>query len=549
MNIYSKEATDSLDKKTQLYQQKRYATPQNPASFLGSKVSSNSSQKRFTFENHTKPMEPVRSTEAKDQMSNTQPINSVGFYNNSRSIYDRHQYDGNSFKNTINPNTMKESLQSQQMDQNMIQQFQDLQRLLMNNPNILQHTENLISISKSPSQNFNIHGSNVKSTSNYINQIGELEKALGEQRIENEKLKTTLKSYQFDLESYEKQLEVEKEKAASAMEELDSCQELRNRLDESVFEIQKLESERDFHHKNHMDLRKERYNRSNGEFQVVNLKRELSFKSEEVEALKNRCQELQQNVEELMIFAEKPLNEKESSTETFYAKKIVELESIIKRLRDEHSDVETIGARRSRRLSPRSASYKDLAFHNGGSNSDEKLVTLKIENDALKQKIETNRKENNMLRSDLERLKLKEENSNREPNPVPQAQKLLKEYQDQISSLQQENQKLRQSLNSKISTGKHDNEEIVSDLQKMVSALETEKGQLLQKIDSLQTEIAYKNRELVRLHELGGEDTNQETIQNLINANKRMTVEINRLQEQIRKMESFSRDSMLDSYQ
>jgi len=543
MNFISKETTDSIDKKLSMMKEKRYATPQNPVSFVNSKYQMGTSSRKIPFETKTfKPRDPVNvTTDQKDPLIQTQPLSNNGFHESmSQSIYDR-QFESTPKNRLSQP--LKESGVPVNLDLNMLTQLQQLQAQILNNPNIIQQTQSLLALqlNRSPNPSSN---SSVKQSTNYITQIGELEKQLGEQRIENERLKTAIRDLRFELESREKQLESEQLKSTAAMEELENCQELRHKLEESMFEIQKLESERDFHHRNHMELRKDRYARTNNEFQLTNLKREINFKSDEVESLKQRCTELQQNIEELMVFAEKPLNEKEGSTETFYAKKIVELEATIKRLREEKVEQDTTGIRRSRKPSPRSTSYKELGAIN--MLSDEKSLTLKFENDALRQKNETARKEIQLLKAEVEKLKLQESPVVNGNGPA-QSQSALREYQAQIESLQQENSRLKQLVNSRSNVGKNDNEGIIQNLQRTVASLEREKSHLQEEVKNLQRELAIKNKELVRMSEQNRDDMNQDTIQNLIEANKRMTAEITRLQEQIRKMESFSRDSMLDS--
>ena len=543
MNFISKETTDSIDKKLSMMKEKRYATPQNPASFVNTKYHVATSGRKIPFESKTfKPRDPVSVTaEHKDPLIQTQPLSGNGLYESmSQSIYDR-QFESTPKNRPSQP--LKESGAPINLDLNMLTQLQQLQAQILNNPNIIQQTQNLLALqlNRSPNPSSN---SSVKQSSTYITQIGELEKQLGEQRIENERLKTMVRDLRFELESREKQLESEQLKSTAAMEELENCQELRHKLEESMFEIQKLESERDFHHRNHMELRKDRYIRSNNDFQLSNLKRELSFKSDEVDSLKQRCTELQQNIEELMVFAEKPLNEKEGSTETFYAKKIVELEATIKRLREDKAEQETTGFRRSRRPSPRSTSYKDLGTIN--MLSDDKALTLKFENDALKQKNETARKEIQVLRAEIEKLRL-QEGTTVNGNGQALSQTATREYQTQIEKLQQENLRLKQLVNTRSLVAKSENDDAVEDLQRALADSEKEKNKLQEEVKILKRELELKNKELVRLSDQNRDDMNQDTIQNLIEANKRMKAEIDRLQEQIRKMESFSRDSMLDS--
>ena len=523
MNFLSKESKDSGEKPSTA-PEKRYGTPQNPVSLLTSKLQLNSHHKRMTFDPKPKHQgSGDRVSDSKDSLANTQPLAQHNLYESvSRSLYD------NPMNTTPRPrNPLRESASA--LPGIDLQQLHQLQMQIQSNPNIIQQTQNLISLSLSRSPNsLNAYKSGQGA------HIGELEKALGELRIENERLRTQVKDLEFGLDSRGQELEAERQRAEATLAELEGCGELELRLEEAQLEVRRLKNDLDFHHRCHVELRKEKHTRGMGDFQLASLRRDLAFRGEEVEALKLRCQELQQSVEELMVYAGKPLNEKPGSAESHFARQIVELEATVRRMREERAELEATG-KRSRRPSPRApGSCKDLP-------PDDTATTLRFENDALRQRVETARKDNLLLRAELEKLRGQPEGPIRESPGLAQAQACLQDCQAQNELLQQDNQRLRLMAGAKPG-----GEPKTAELERQLAQLQKEKTPLADRVRSLEQEVAVKNKEIVRL-QADTRDDNQETIHNLIEANKRMTVEITRLQEQIRKMESFSHDSMLGS--
>lgn len=139
----------------------------------------------------------------------------------------------------------------------------------------------------------------------------------------------------FQLEQLQRDLELEKQKERNLKEDLNGCQTLKDQLEENKFLIANLENERDFHHKNHTELRKRLFQNTQNEFNLKQLKRDNHFLQQELEALKARTKTQEGQVNELLVFAMKPRNEKQATSETFFAKQIVELQEQIKNQEEE----------------------------------------------------------------------------------------------------------------------------------------------------------------------------------------------------------------------
>ena len=119
--------------------------------------------------------------------------------------------------------------------------------------------------------------------------------------------------------------------------------ETKVKLNEALFELQKVEGERDFHHQNHTKLIKQKYAYLQGLYQLENKKRDMFYKEETIEAQKERIQELEQQINELLVFAQKPVDQKELKTEVFYAKKITGLQELIGEVREEIFNIKFLG--------------------------------------------------------------------------------------------------------------------------------------------------------------------------------------------------------------
>ena len=427
------------------------------------------------------------------------------------------------------------------IDMNMLKQLQALQMQLLNNPNIIEKTQQILDNSNIHENNSN--NSHLKTQTHYINTIGELETELGQIRIENEKNKQLINDFEFEIGNKNQQLDIENKKVLNLMKELNDCQELRDRLDESIFEIQKLENERDFHHKNHVDLRKELYQKTNNEFQLNQLKRDLHYKNEEFGSLKERCVALEKQIDELLVFAEKPRNEKQTTTETFYAKKIVDLERVIKNLKEEKFELENFYGNKIER-SQRDSNTTQEKNKDFGRNH--------LEMETFKMKLETSKRENTLLKKQLDQARSNALNNSRtsrnDSTNNLKYQAMIKRYMKQIEELRQENRILNEKKNTFQNPNPNQNNSFeikkkIEMQQKRINILMEEKMDLERKIENLNNELKRKDKMLIESKKNGNSGEN-EKMRRLMEANMRMTEEINRLQEQFRKMESQNRSSL-----
>ena len=231
------------------------------------------------------------------------------------------------------PYPAKSLNRSNNIDNNTIKKLLEIQNLVKENPNIIEQMQEAVQTTS----HLDING---KSNANYIHQVNELERTVSELRIQTTKQEQIIKDLEYELENTNQQLTNERNRTDNLNAELENFSELRDKFDEYVFEIKRLEGERDYHHKNHVELRKDLYGKTTSEFQIGKYKRELHYKTEELQAAKERCQNLEEQINELFIFAEKPRNEKQNNAEAFYAQKIRELEKKVKTLEEQKFQLE-----------------------------------------------------------------------------------------------------------------------------------------------------------------------------------------------------------------
>lgn len=440
-----------------------------------------------------------------------------------------------------NINGHHESTTTQGIDANAIKQLLSLQAQLQQNPNLIAQTQNLIdNLGNSPRGTVSVKTQNT----NLVQAMTDLEKEVSLLRVENSQQKQAIRDMQFELENTKQQLTQERNKTSNLNNDLEHHQDLRDKLDEYVLELQKLEGERDFHHKNHVELRKELYNKTSAEFQINKLKRELHYKTGELGFTKDRCGELEAQINELLIFAEKPRNERQHNAETFYAKRIVELEAALKKVKDEKFELEN--------FTVSSIDHKKSVGHGFGPkveklSDDTRMAQLEF--DTLKRRVETLKAENEHLKRQLESSKeAKSANfaSNNAEND--KYQKLLKDYLRQIDGLKAELNTLKKGPMQADNSNRDDlYVRTIEEQKQKINTLQQEKTALQIKIDTLNKELMDKNREIADLKQNNVYGVDEETVNHLREANKRLTVEIGRLQDQFRKMESINRSSMVSS--
>ena len=430
------------------------------------------------------------------------------------------------------------------IDPEALKQLLNLQLQLQQNPNLILQTQSLLD--NMHQSNVNGQGSVKTQNNNLVQTVSELEREVNGLKVENNKFKQTIKDLEYELDNTKQQLSLEKNKTENLTNELEQHQDLRDRLDEYSLEIQKLEGERDFHHKNHVELRKELYNKTNAEYQINKLKRELYYKNEEFTTIKDRCAELEAQINELLVFAEKPRNEKQNNAETFYAKKIVELENTIKKLKDEKFEIENF---HNTSFDNRRGLLSEVNNHKIDKSSDNNRIA-QLEIDTLKRKVETLKTENEYMKKQLEsaRSAKRADNFSLNGDSSDHYQQMIKTYKNEIEDLKSEIRRLK-SQTSQGESSRMDDFYIktIEEQKQRISALQQEKTALQTKIDTLNRELMEKNREVSELKHGNAFGVGDDTVDQLRDANKRMTMEIGRLQDQLRRMESFNKTSMMSS--
>lgn len=422
-----------------------------------------------------------------------------------------------------------------------LKQLLSLQMQLQQNPNLIQQTQNLID--NLHNSNPTIHSSVKSQNNNLLHAMGELEREVNSLRIENNRFKQTIDDLEYELSNTKQQLSIEKNKNNNLNHDLESHQDLRDKLDEYALEIQKLESERDFHHKNHIELRKELYNKTSAEFQINKLKRDLHYKIEQQNSLQERCVELEAQVNELLVFAEKPRNDKKQTSDEYYTKRIVELENAIKKLKEEKFELENF---HNTSLDNRKFFLSDA--NNKLDKTSDVSKTQQMEVDMLKRRVEILKMENDQMKKQLENAKgaKRADNFTINNDESERHRQMINTYIKEIEELKNEVRKLKNQPIQTESSNLADFYMKTIEEQKMkITSLQQEKTALQIKIDTLNRELMEKNREVSEMKQTNGYGVGDQTVDQLRDANKRMTIEIGRLQDQLRKLDSFSKNSML----
>ena len=346
-----------------------------------------------------------------------------------------------------------------------LKRLYDLQLNLLSSPNLTSLTQNVLTGKLRTSTN-----------------LEDLSKEKDELTSEVHRLRKRINELEFNITLKEKSATEEKEHLERLMEELEKSSLIKQKLEEAELEIQTLISERDFHQQSHIELRKLLTSKSATEFALSQLKRELFYKNEEIEQLKRRNVDLEDNISELMLFAQKPRSTSSQNTENFFARKIVELEGQLRKVKEAKFNSENFGAQKE--TIP---------------NSEEFL------------------KDNILLKSQID---------------------LGKKDQAELNSLREENQRLKTALKSS------ENEQ-VEELKNKLILITKEKTQLQHKVDELALQLSQKQREL--LQHINSSRVESVGQAQLIEKNQKLTLEVNKLQEKLRSIETLNRTSNIVS--
>lgn len=273
--------------------------------------------------------------------------------------------------------------------------------------------------------------------------VGKLERQQGDHRVEGGHLKKQL----MDLESRHADLGTQytmlSTEFSNLRREYDALCAVKGELHATQLEQEKCKSEKDFHHEQHLMLRRDLLNQLNKDYENDQLKREKHFVENELRACKEKSLCLEKQIEALLVFAQKPKENEEGGREFFFAKKIVKLEDELEKITGERNqfafDCEQLkggirainhNAEDSKFGHSEHETLNDTRIDGGTDGLLEQLKHLKRKNDMLT-------KENQLIRKELD--------SNQLNKKVAPSEQFNQDHY-LLEDLKQENQNLRQKV-------------------------------------------------------------------------------------------------------
>lgn len=367
--------------------------------------------------------------------------------------------------------------------------------------------------------------------SSALQRIVALEREFSALKAENAELRNRAEQVGAAIAQAQAELASEQRLNETVLGQVHAHQEEEVRNEELDFELQKVLGERDFHRRHHLEAKRTESGRLGTEFSLASLRRELQFKREESDSLKQWIGELNAQIDELSAFVKRPAADQKSDAEAeaVYSQRVVGLEESLRRAKEQNAALAST-LEKAVRTAP--------GFQFNGAKVDQARIIIS-ENEALRQKVESVRKENVLVRSQAERLR---QSGPPKPRLSSRERATLDSCAAELEGLRRENERLRAENGPVL---KEFSDPSGPDLAAKVKAALQEKGDLEERAQRLMEHIEYKEREIESLRTEGGGDG--EAVRKMVEANKKMALEINRLQDQIRKLESFSRDSLLNS--
>ncbi len=363
-----------------------------------------------------------------------------------------------------------------------------------------------------------------------MQRIVALEREFSALKAENIDLRNKAEQINAAIVQAQAELSNEQNKNNAVLKQVHDFQEQEVRNEELDFELQKVNGERDFNRRHHLEAKRTESGRLTTEFNLASIKRELQFKREESDSLKQWLGELNAQIDELSAFVKKPTSDhkNDAEAEAVYSQKIVDLEESLKKIKEHNASLTSTIEK---------AAKSSGNFQFNGAKIDQARIIIS-ENEALRQKVESVRKENVLIKSQTERLK---QNGQQTAKLSSKDQAMLDSYTAELETLKKENQRLKAENGPVL---KEFSDQSGPDLAAKIKAASQEKLSLEEKAQRLMEQIDYKEREIENLRMEGSDG---EAVRKMVEANKKMALEINRLQDQIRKLESFSRDSLINS--
>jgi len=138
--------------------------------------------------------------------------------------------------------------------------------------------------------------------------IAELEKQLGELRLEHNHMRRTIVAYERQIEQFEKENKYVQGENANLLQELSTIAQVKVKLEETMLELERMKTDRDFHNEQHITLRNDMLGIVKQEYELESIKREKNFISEELQAYKEKTLIYEKQIDELTILAKRPVS-------------------------------------------------------------------------------------------------------------------------------------------------------------------------------------------------------------------------------------------------
>ena len=246
---------------------------------------------------------------------------------------------------------------------------------------------------------------------------GDLERKLGDQRVEG----TNLRKNMIDLESRHSDLGTQynmlSTEFSNLRREYDALMQVKSEQHATQAQLERTTQEKDFHYEQHVSLRRDLLNQLNKDFENDQLRRENVYAQDELRAFKEKTLVLEKQIEEQLVFTNKPKSDEEGGREFYFAKIIVNLEDRIQVLTKERDQlaydnknqkegIREVGADvqnqtklnetyEERNPQAKGTNLNNTLLEGGTDGMIEQLRKMKRKNDMLK-------KENVLIRKELE---------------------------------------------------------------------------------------------------------------------------------------------------
>ena len=146
-------------------------------------------------------------------------------------------------------------------------------------------------------------------------------------------------AYERQIEQFEKENKYVQGENANLLQELSTIASVKVKLEETMLELERMKTDRDFHNEQHINMRSEMLGIVKQEYELESLKREKNFISEELQAYKEKTLIYEKQIDELTILAKRPVSvnankgEGGNVQEHYYAKvRILKLKGIFRKL-------------------------------------------------------------------------------------------------------------------------------------------------------------------------------------------------------------------------